>query len=479
MSSRTAPPQIVGQKTSAATVKNSQLACVNHPNVSASTKPNEPDDASAVLKHLQSERNGSHAIQAVSFRGPNGTVGKRDIYTHHFHRYPAKLFWRIPAAILDALDLSKGSVVVDPFCGSGTVLVEALRRGLTAIGYDTNPIAERISKAKTTPLSREILENRLETIVRSARRMRRFPTDEQLPPFWFAMDARKALCRASAAVQLHAGETDYRNFFEVTLSSIVRECSLADPEIPPPVKMRPERAEVAGQRYRRALTRAMTLQRTDVFDRFEQRAVRNIDRLCGYLAIGDDSAQVNCCSALNTGLSSDTADIVITSPPYCGGAQKYTRTFRLELMLMGYSESEISKIDKRDMGTERPTSGDLPDLPRIPPDQRELVSTVAERNHQRWKMLVQYMSNLEKFARELRRILKPDGHAFVSLGTGHFAGLPIDLSACFLSLAEANGLQLAARLEDLIPSRGMITKRHQSAALIHSDDILWLRSSKN
>ena len=38
-------------------------------------------------------------------------------------------------------------VVVDPFCGSGSILIEALRLGLDTIGYDLNPIAVAISRA--------------------------------------------------------------------------------------------------------------------------------------------------------------------------------------------------------------------------------------------------------------------------------------------------------------------------------------------
>ncbi len=434
--------------------------------------------ASATLKSIRTRSSGTREVQSISFRGLNGAVGKRDLYTHHFHRYPAKLFQKIPATIFDALEVPRGSVVVDPFCGSGTVLVEAVRRGLTSIGFDTNPIAERISKAKTTSLSRDILESCLEKIISSAKRMRRLPTDQQLPPFWFSVDSRNSLFRTLAAVQRHVEDAPYRNFFEVTLSSIVRECSLADPDIPPPVKMRQERAEVAGPRYRRAFTRAMALDGTAVYDKFQQKAYRNIERLRGLGRTSCGIAQVYRRSALNTSLPSQVADMVVTSPPYCGGAQKYTRTFSLELMLLGYSRTEIAQIDKLDMGTERRSSEDLPSLPAIPPEQRQLVSKVAERNHTRWQQLVRYMSDLDRFARELRRILKPNGYAFVSLGTGHFAGVPIDFSACLLSLSEANGLDLVARFEDLIPSRGMITKRHQSAALIKSDDILWLRSRK-
>ena len=38
--------------------------------------------------------------------------------------------------------------MLDPFCGAGTVLLEALLSGKSAIGADANPIA-RLIKAKT------------------------------------------------------------------------------------------------------------------------------------------------------------------------------------------------------------------------------------------------------------------------------------------------------------------------------------------
>ena len=39
--------------------------------------------------------------------------------------------------------------LVDPFCGSGTVLVEARAAGLRAIGVDLNPLAVLVARAKT------------------------------------------------------------------------------------------------------------------------------------------------------------------------------------------------------------------------------------------------------------------------------------------------------------------------------------------
>ena len=365
--------------------------------------------------------------------------------------------------------------MLDPFCGSGTVLVEAMAHECIAVGCDTNPLAQRISQAKTTPLSPNILEEGLGLISRGAKRMRRMPNDIDFPSYWYSNAARQALLRIRDSIGENVVGSDYQNFFEVTLSSIVRSSSMADPSIPPPVKLRAERVEVAGARYERAFNRTQSLKRSDIFVQFERAATRNIQRLSDFQSRNGGSADVRCASALSTGIDAGTVDLVITSPPYGGGAQKYTRTFRLELKLLGYSDAEIAEIDRSDMGTERKIPENLPELPSLPPVLRELVTQVANRNHRRWTMLVRYLSNLERFAQELRRVLKSNGHAFVCLGACHFAGLPVDLSKCFMHLAEAAGLSVAAKLQDPIRSRGMITKRHATAALISSEDILWLR----
>src|SRR6266508_229381 len=41
------------------------------------------------------------------------------------------------------------STVVDPFCGTGTTLLESKMTGLTSIGVDANPICVDMSRAKT------------------------------------------------------------------------------------------------------------------------------------------------------------------------------------------------------------------------------------------------------------------------------------------------------------------------------------------
>lgn len=67
------------------------------------------------------------------------------------HPYPAKFIGDIPRALLGALPLPPRTLVFDPFCGCGTTLLEAQRRGIPSVGVDLNPIACLIARVKTSP----------------------------------------------------------------------------------------------------------------------------------------------------------------------------------------------------------------------------------------------------------------------------------------------------------------------------------------
>ncbi len=69
-------------------------------------------------------------------------------HVHGFHPYPARLHPKTAASFIEAFAREPG-VVLDPFCGSGTVLVEARARAHQAIGFDLNPIAILLSTLKT------------------------------------------------------------------------------------------------------------------------------------------------------------------------------------------------------------------------------------------------------------------------------------------------------------------------------------------
>ncbi len=73
-------------------------------------------------------------------------------HVHGFHTYPARMHPETASRLVHAFAPERG-VVLDPFCGSGTVLVEAMIGGRRATGTDLNPLAVRLARCKTRPRS--------------------------------------------------------------------------------------------------------------------------------------------------------------------------------------------------------------------------------------------------------------------------------------------------------------------------------------
>src|ERR1051325_6636129 len=55
----------------------------------------------------------------------------------------------VVSKILDNISPSSNSVILDPFCGTGTTLVECKRRQLISVGIESNPVCVLAARAKT------------------------------------------------------------------------------------------------------------------------------------------------------------------------------------------------------------------------------------------------------------------------------------------------------------------------------------------
>jgi DNA modification methylase len=71
---------------------------------------------------------------------------------HNFYRYPARFSPGFAREAIEAFS-APGETVLDPFCGGGTTLVEAMSLGRKAVGMDISSLAAFLSLTKTTPIS--------------------------------------------------------------------------------------------------------------------------------------------------------------------------------------------------------------------------------------------------------------------------------------------------------------------------------------
>ncbi len=105
-------------------------------------------------------------------------------HIHGIHPYPARMPPQLPAKIIKRYARDK-DIILDPFCGSGTVLVESLLKKHSCVGIDINPLAEILSKVKTTYIAKDSLNEGLNIISELVRKefSKTDLSDDTLIPF--------------------------------------------------------------------------------------------------------------------------------------------------------------------------------------------------------------------------------------------------------------------------------------------------------
>ena len=84
--------------------------------------------------------------------------------THYLFRYPAKFHPPVARKLIQQFTKPE-ELVLDPFCGSGTLLVEAVSLGRRIIGVDVDPVATFVSRTKTLPIATCELRNAAEKLL--------------------------------------------------------------------------------------------------------------------------------------------------------------------------------------------------------------------------------------------------------------------------------------------------------------------------
>ncbi len=110
----------------------------------------------------------AHALDVPPSPEPSATGAPREgedrAHMHGFHAYPARMHPVTARRLTESFSVPSATIL-DPFCGSGTVLLEAMENGRSAVGADLSPLAVLIATAKTRPRA----PHELEALVPAAR----------------------------------------------------------------------------------------------------------------------------------------------------------------------------------------------------------------------------------------------------------------------------------------------------------------------
>lgn len=158
------------------------------------------------------------------YRGNNKS--ERD-YVHGFCTYPAMMVPKMQREILQVcLEQSENKhlKLLDPFAGSGTILVEGMLQGLDIVGIDINPLAVLLCKVKTTIIDPKVLKQHTNNIAHEINQLKvsqiehhSFDGIEK----WFTHQAITDLTILRNAI-IKDGDINIRRFFWATFCEVIR-----------------------------------------------------------------------------------------------------------------------------------------------------------------------------------------------------------------------------------------------------------------
>jgi SAM-dependent methyltransferase len=418
----------------------------------------------------------------VNFRKLLPALNAADRFTHLLHPYPAKLLMHIPYFFLANEQLSHpGDLVLDPFCGSGTVLLEAQLAGRRAYGVDTNPLARLIARVKTAPLDTVAAKTTLDTLLKGLPKTPSGPPPDvvNLRHWFYPSIARQIQCLQEAVIRVAAPAI--REFLSVCLSVCIRKVSLADPRLSVPVRLRADQYPPHHRLHATTNTHLGQLRHVRVKDVFASIAHANILRFEKLWAHSRhyEAAEVICSDAKNLvheysgngsrglHLADNSVQLIITSPPY-PGAQKYIRASSLSLGWLGLCPtSELRAYKGRTIGREEFTQFEVMQAPLTGiPEADSAIAAIRRHSPTRAAIAATYIVEMQSAFGEMYRVLKPGGHIVLVIANNRIAGRTFRTPAYMKSIAMECGLTVTACFIDAIRSRGLMTKRNHTASMI-------------
>lgn len=350
--------------------------------------------------------------------------------------------------------LKKKGTVLDPFCGVGTTLVEAILGGHNAIGFEINPYAVLASRAKAN--AHRIDLDEFTSKIDDFRQFYKKKTSSNYTPqstppkgfktrtsFYSSQILHKVLIVQDFVLSIE--DDNLRDLFRLAFASTMVSYSNYSYEPSLGRRVSAGREEIHDFPVAKAITDKLTDMAEDIVWMQEQMERNNLD-----VEIINDSF-FHC----RKHLSPASVDLVITSPPYLNNYH-YNRNTRPHLYWLGYAHSpdDLKKLEDLNFGKFWQTVRDLKrlDLSFALPhtDIEERLQMLRKLNGEKgpyggngWaNYAAAYFNDCHRFAEGIRYVLKRRGTALVVIGNSILQGVMIPTDEYFAKIAESIGLEL-------------------------------------
>jgi len=409
----------------------------------------------------------------------------RDVntHTHGFHKYPAKFIPHIPKwAITKYLNGNKDKNILDPFCGSGTTLVEGVLAGYNTIGIDIDPLSAMISKVKTTRLDEKELQNISEWLVKELNTKKKgiFKPDCETIEHWFTKDAITKLSIIRTLINQipekfgdNKKVKDIQDLLLICFSSIIRKVSNADDES--------QKTYVSHTKIKepKEVNSLFLTQLALFIDRAIKFAVTTSPKTKSKIIVSSSA------DSIEKKLNGKKIDLAITSPPYIK-AIDYIYNQMVELFWIGdlfqmqtqtkqnvkkthyIGNKQISKVEFKNY---TPYNTIL-SIEKLDEKLKEVYDTDKKNGHKHSYVAFKYFAEMEKHFLEMSKCLTSGTHYVLVIGDSNVSDVFFDTASFLIEIAVRNGFRITNKWGYKIKNRFMRFDRKGRGGIIEIDWVL-------
>lgn len=371
-------------------------------------------------------------------------------YSHCYHAYPAMMIPQIVRRLLTMYG-KNAKLLFDPYCGTGTSLVEATIAGIDSIGTEINPLARLIAKVKSHAFSLQKIDVFIKDycdytftyrfgISRSHVVLPKFQNID----FWFKKDTQEFLAVIKSYIDA-IDDPDAADFFKVAFSETVRESSLTS----------------QGEfKLLRIKENKMQTFNPDVLAIMERKLARNRNGLAEYRKVRQKNTAVRICDWNSVieipadDIQDRTVDIVITSPPYGDSRTTvaYGQYSRLQNQWLGFENA--ANVDNSLMGGKRAKEITVFGCPSLD----LVIDRIANSDAKRAKDVVAFYCDYKKSIDNVAAKIKRGGAACYVVGNRRVKGMELPTDEATAFFFEKNGFLHCDTFVRGIPNKRMPLK---------------------
>ena len=347
---------------------------------------------------------------------------------------------------------SKTDVLLDPYSGSGGVLVEGMLYDRRSIGIDLNPLAILIARVKTRPIPpgplmkvRSQLLTRIETLLKVSKQ---YPLPRiKNVSFWFKPKAIQGLSAIKEALNELSGDPEVHDFFRICFSLTVRKSSnIKNGEF---------------KLYGRQGDELKAFEPKPV-ESFAKVTLDNIARMRGFfeemqnhprgsatVLKGDTRELLEIDPSI---LSERQVKIVITSPPYGDShtTVAYGQFSRYSSLWLGLPEEEVLSVDDRGLGGrilgEKQSLGS-PTLERV-------LSEIGQTDEHRAKEVYSFFYDADVCLDQIgKALVRGQSHCCYVVANRTVRRVKVPADVIFTELAENHGFKHLTTFYREIPNK--------------------------